>query len=75
MSPLLIDHNNAYIVVVVDSYSGLTMLHAIPANDRVGFRAALEQWFGIFGWPTLLYTDGAKSFVARTVNELLFKKH
>lgn len=32
---------------------------------------ALERWFGIFGWPTLLYTDGATSFVARTVNELL----
>jgi len=30
MGPLLVDHKNVYIVVVVDSYSGFTMLHAVP---------------------------------------------
>jgi hypothetical protein len=60
-----------YIIVIVDSWSGYTMLVPCASNDQTGFRSALGQWTAIFGWPTLLYTDGGKSLVAKSVSELI----
>ena len=61
MSPLLIDHNSAYIVVVVDSYFGLSTLHAAQLTTKSNSERTWNNC-GIFGWPTLLYNEGAKSF-------------
>ena len=71
LGPLLPDHDNSYIFVIVDHFSGFTLLVPTPSNKETDFKSSLDLWYSIFGWPNLVYSDGGKSLTARAINDIL----
>jgi len=71
LGPLLKDKNYSFIFIIVDHFSGFTLLVPAMANDQHAFKSAIELWYSIFGWPTLIYSDQGSSLSAKAVNNLL----
>jgi hypothetical protein len=72
MGPLPLDrYGNEYILVIRDAFSRWTDLHAIPSKEVTSVLPPLLRFFGTFGWPTELRSDGGKEFVNTTIDLLL----
>jgi hypothetical protein len=64
-------YGNEYILVIRDAFSRWTELHAIPSKEATAVIHPLLRFFGTFGWPTELRSDGGKEFVNSTIELLL----
>ena len=64
-------YGNEYILVIRDAFSRWTELHAIPSKETTAVVHPLLRFFGTFGWPTELRSDGGKEFVNSTIELLL----
>jgi hypothetical protein len=64
-------YGNTYILVIRDAFSRWTDLHAIPSKEETSVIHPLLKFFGTFGWPTELRSDGGKEFVNGTIALLL----
>lgn len=71
LGPLLKDKNYSFIFIIVDHFSGFTLLVPTATNDQQAFKSAIELWYSIFGWPTLIYSDQGSSLTAKAINNLL----
>ena len=66
-------YGNAYILVIRDTFSKWTDLHAIRNKEAESIVRPLLRFFGTFGVPQELRTDGGKEFVNSTMAKLIEK--
>jgi hypothetical protein len=64
-------YGNEYVLVIRDAFSRWTDLTAIKSKEAEGIAQALLKFFGTFGWPTELRSDGGAEFVNSTIQALL----
>jgi hypothetical protein len=64
-------YGNTYVLVIRDAFSRWTDLSAIPSKEVTSVVPALLKFFGTFGWPTELRSDGGSEFVNSTIELLL----
>ena len=64
-------YGNTFILVIRDTFSRWTDLHAIPNKEAVSVFRILIRFFGTFGWPSELRSDGGAEFVNKLIDLLL----
>jgi hypothetical protein len=64
-------YGNTYILVIRDTFSRWTDLHAIPNKEAVSIFSILMRFFGTFGWPSELRSDNGSEFVNHLIDLLL----
>jgi hypothetical protein len=64
-------YGNEYVLVIRDAFSRWTDLHAIPSKEVSSVVPPLLKFFGTFGWPSELRSDGGAEFVNATIDMLL----
>jgi hypothetical protein len=61
-----------YLLFIRNAFSRWTDLHDIPSKETSAvIHPLLRSFFGAFGWPTELRSDGGKEFVNSTIELLL----
>ena len=64
-------YGNVYVLVIRDAFSRWTDVCAIPNKEAVSIVGPLLKFFGTFGWPSELRSDGGKEFVNSLITLLM----
>ena len=64
-------YGNTYVLVIREAFSRWTDITAIQNKESTSIASPLLRFFGTFGWPTELRSDGGKEFVNSIIAVIL----